>query len=190
MYQAIQRKGVTVVKRQLNKQAISFSLILFLSWFSFAAPMLIPGLGKMIAGEKHTLKYTIPEQMFALVPAAIMIAIMLALNYILKPDLSRYFKVHIAFGLVTILICTLLLISFIFFLPTIADDRLYSNLVLLHINLYWIIPVVSLLIEAGYCIKQRLYSKPKELIVLLTSSSSIVLLLTYVVELFIMGSHI
>ena len=177
------------MKKQLNRQAISFSIILSLSWFSFAAFEIILGLGKVIAGNTNTFKYTVADQMLALVPIAVMIAIMLALNYTLKPDLSRYSKTHIVFGLVTILICTILLFSFIV-LPSWSDGRLNSNLILLHINLYWIVPVVSLLIEVGYYIKQRLYRKPKELIILLASSASIGLLLTYIVELFIFGSSI
>ncbi|MBE6753982.1 MAG: hypothetical protein E7559_06510 [Ruminococcaceae bacterium] len=177
------------MKKQLNRQAISFSLVLFLSWFSVASFGIIPEIIDMIAGDTNTFKYAVPEQMMALAPAAIMIAITLALNYILKPDLSRSFKMHIAFGFVTILICTILLASFVV-LSTWADGRLYSNLALLHINLYWIVPVVSLLIEAGCYIKQRLYQKPKELIVLLASSASICLLMTYIVELFVVGLSI
>ncbi len=177
------------VKKQLNRQAFSFSLILFLSWFSFASFVIIPEIIDMIAGETNTFKYAVPEQMMALVPAAIMIAITVALNYILKPDLSKYFKTHITFGLVTILVCTILLISFIA-LPTWADGSLYSNLALLHINLYWIVPAVSLLIEVIYYISQRVYRKPKDLIVLLVSSASICLPMTYIVELCIIFSYI
>ena len=55
----------------------------------------------------------------------------------------RYSKIHNAFGLVTILVCTILLISFIV-LPTWADGSLYLTFALLHINLYWIVPVASL----------------------------------------------
>jgi len=177
------------MKKQLNRQAVSFSLVLFLSWFVFAFIVLVPGLGKMIAGEANKLKYAVPEQLCALIPAAIMIAVALALNYILKPDLSRYSKIHIGFGLAAVLICAVILISFAV-LPTWADGSLYSNMALLHINLYWIVPVVSLLIEVGYYIKQRVYKKPKELIVLLASSASVGLLLTYAVELFIIFSYI
>lgn len=177
------------VKKQLNKQAVSFSLILFLSWFSFASFVIIPEIIDMIAGDTNTFKYNFPEQMTALVPAAVMIVITVALNYILKPDLSRYFKTHIVFGLVTVLICTILLISFIV-LPDLVGGSLPSNLALLHMNLYWIVPAVSLLIEVGYYIKQRVYQKPKELIVLLASSASIGLLITYIAELFIIGSYI
>ncbi len=177
------------MKKQLNTQALSFSLVLFLSWFSFSAFEIIPGLGKVIAGKTNTFKYTIADQFLALLPVAVMIAITLALNYILKPDLGRYSKTHITFGLVTILICTMLLFSFTV-LPSWAGGSLYSSLALLHINLYWIVPVVSLLIEAGYYFKQRMYQKPRELIVLLASSASIGLLLTYAFKLFVIGLSI
>jgi len=171
------------VKKQLNRQAIFFSLILFLSWFSFAGFQFIFALGKT------AFKYTAAEQMLVFVPTAIMIAATLALNYILKPDLSRHFRMHIGFGLVTILICTVLVISFIA-LPSWAEGRLHSNLALLHMNLYWIVPVVSLLMEVGCYIRQRLYKKPKELIVLLVSSASIGLLMTYIAELYVVGLSI
>lgn len=177
------------MKKQLNKQAISFSLVLFLSWFSFASLVHIPGLVKMIAGEAHLSKDGVLGQMLALVPAAIMIAITVALNYILKPDLSRYFKTHITFGLVPILLCTLILASFII-LVNLPGDRMPSDLLLLYINLYWIVPALSLLIEVIYYISQRVYKKPKELIVLLVSNANISLLITYYIELCLIMSSI
>ncbi len=174
------------MKKQLNKQAFLFSLILFLSWFSFASFVLIPDLNKEYI---NNLKYTFPEQLQALVPAAVMIVLTLALNYILKPDLSKYFKMHVSFGLVTILLCTLILISFIV-LPTWADGPLHANLALLHINLYWIVPAVSLLIETVICIRQRLYKNPKALLVLLVSNAGICMILTYLAELYFIFSRI
>lgn len=87
------------MKKQLNRQAISFSLVLFLSWFSFASFGIIPEIIDMIAGDTNTFKYAVPEQMMALAPAAIMIAITLALNYILKPDLSRSLRCILRSGL-------------------------------------------------------------------------------------------
>ncbi len=124
----------------------------------------------------------------AFVPAAIMIAITVALNYILKPDLSRYFKTHTVFGLVTILVSTLILSSFLV-LMYLADD-LPSDIFLLYINLFWIVPALSLLIEVIYYISQRVYKKPKELIVLLVSSASVTLAMTYYIELCLALSNI
>lgn len=151
-------------KKQLHKQAIVFSVILIFSWM-------------MLAGLK------------AMLPAVIMIIITVFLNYCFKPDLSRYFKIHVVFGLVTNMICNILYISF-FFLPTLTDGSLYAKLANLHINLHWIIPAVLMLLEIGYYIKQRLYKKPKELVVLITSNAGICVLITYIIVLFIAGSNI
>ena len=124
-----------------------------------------------------------------MLPAVIMIVITVFLNYFFKPDLSRYFKTHVIFGLVINIICNMLFISF-YFLPSFTDGSLYAKLANLHINLHWIIPAVLMLIEMGYYIKQRLYKKPKELAVLITSNAGICVLITYIVVLFIVGSNI
>lgn len=151
-------------KIQLHKQAIVFSVVLILSWM-------------MLAGLQ------------AMLPAVIMIVITVFLNYCLKPDLSRYFKIHVIFGLATNIICNIIFISF-YFLPSFIDGSLYAKLANLHINLHWIIPVVLMLLEMGYYIKQRLYKKPKELAVLVASNAGICVLITYIVVLFIAGSNI
>ena len=151
-------------KIQLHKQAIVFSVVLILSW------MMLVGLQAML-------------------PAVIMIVITVFLNYCLKPDLSRYFKIHVIFGLATNIICNIIFISF-YFLPSFIDGSLYAKLANLHINLHWIIPVVLMLLEMGYYIKQRLYKKPKELAVLVASNAGICVLITYIVVLFIAGSNI
>ena len=151
-------------KIQLHKQAIVFSVVLILSW------MMLAGLQAMLT-------------------AVIMIVITVFLNYCLKPDLSRYFKIHVIFGLATNIICNIIFISF-YFLPSFIDGSLYAKLANLHINLHWIIPVVLMLLEMGYYIKQRLYKKPKELAVLVASNAGICVLITYIVVLFIAGSNI
>ncbi len=148
-------------KKQLHKQAIAFSVIMLLSWM----------------------------EPIVLIPAVIMIAITLFFNYYFKPDLSRYFKIHIIFGFVTNMICNILYICF-YFLPSTINGSLYANLAYLYMNLHWIVPVVSLLLEVGYYIKQRLYKKPKEFIVLITSNAGICILFAYVITLFIIGSNI
>lgn len=151
-------------KKQLHKQAIVFSVVLILSW------MMLVGLQAMI-------------------PAVIMIVITVFLNYCLKPDLSRYFKIHVIFGLATNIICNILFIGF-YFLPSFIDGSLYAKLANLHMNLHWIIPVVLMLLEMGYYFKQRLYKKPKALAVLVASNAGICVLITYIVVLFIAGSNI
>lgn len=176
-------------KKQLNKQSLYFSLVILLSWLVFATFVLVPELIAIIAGEMNTFKYTIAEQMLAFVPALVLAIITTVLNYLLKPDLRKYFNLHMVFGLVTILICFLLLISF-YFLSTWAEGSMYAKLAYLHMNLYWIVPVISLLTEIGLLIKQRVYQKPKELVILIVSHAGICLVITYVVELFIIGSHI
>lgn len=151
-------------KKQLHKQAIVFSVILILSWMMFVG-------------------------LQAMLPAVIMIVITVFLNYCLKPDLSRYFKTHVIFGLVINIICNILFIGF-YFLPSFTDGNLYAKLANLHMNLHWIIPVVLMLLEIGYYIKQCLYKKPKELAVLVASNAGICVLITYIVVLFIAGSNI
>ena len=151
-------------KKQLHKQAIVFSVVLILSWM-------------MLAGLQ------------AMLPAVIMIVITVFLNYCLKPDLSRYFKIHVIFGLATNIICNILFIGF-YFLPSFTDGSVLAKLLYLHMNLHWIIPVVLMLLEMGYYIKQRLYKKPKELAVLVASNAGICVLITYIVVLFIAGSKI
>lgn len=151
-------------KKQLHKQAIVFSVILILSWMMFVG-------------------------LQAMLPAVIMIVITVFLNYCLKPDLSRYFKIHVIFGLATNIICNILFISF-YFLPSFTDGSLLAKLSYLHMNLHCIIPVVLMLLEMGYYIKQRLYIKPKELAVLVASNAGICVLITYIVVLFIAGSNI
>lgn len=151
-------------KKQLHKQAIVFSVVLILSWM-------------MLAGLQ------------AMLPAVIMIVITVFLNYCLKPDLSRYFKIHVIFGLATNIICNILFIGF-YFLPSFTDGSVLAKLLYLHMNLHWIIPVVLMLLETGYYIKQRLYKKPKELAVLFASNAGICVLITYIVVLFIVGSNI
>ena len=151
-------------KKQLHKQAIVFSVVLILSWM-------------MLAGLQ------------AMLPAVIMIVITVFLNYCLKPDLSRYFKIHVIFGLATNIICNILFIGF-YFLPSFTDGSVLAKLLYLHMNLHWIIPVVLMLLEMGYYIKQRLYKKPKELAVLVASNAGICVLITYIVVLFIAGSNI
>lgn len=151
-------------KKQLHKQAIVFSVVLILSWM-------------MLAGLQ------------AMLPAVIMIVITVFLNYCLKPDLSRYFKKHVIFGLATNIICNILFIGFNF-LPSFTDGSLYAKLANLHMNLHWIIPAVLMLLEMGYYVKQRLYKKPKELAVLVASNAGICVLITYIVVLFIAGSNI
>lgn len=175
--------------KYLHQQAIYLSLIIFLSWLVFAIFMLVPEALGIIAGEMNTFKYAIVEQMIAIVPALVLAIITTVLNYLLKPDLRKYFNLHIVFGLVTILICFLLLISFQF-LSMWAEGSMYAKLAYLHMNLYWIVPVISLLTEIGLLIKQRVYQKPKELVILIVSHAGICLVITYVVELFIIGSHI
>ncbi len=154
-------------KKQLHKQAIVFSIIMLFSWM-----ILFTGLKAML-------------------PAVIMIVITIFLNYCLKPDLSRYFKTHVIFGLVINIICNILFISF-YFLPsfTFTDGSLYAKLANLHINLHWIIPVVLMLLEIGYYMKERLYKKPKEFAVLITSNAGICVLITYIIVLFMVGSNI
>ena len=151
-------------KKQLHKQAIVFSVVLILSWM-------------MLAGLQ------------AMLPAVIMIIITVLLNYCLKPDLSRYFKIHVIFGLATNIICNILFIGF-YFLPSFTDGSVLAKLLYLHMNLHWIIPVVLMLLEMGYYIKQRLYKKPKALAVLVASNAGICVLITYIVVLFIAGSNI
>ncbi len=151
-------------KKQLHKQAIVFSVILILSW------MMLVGLQAML-------------------PAVIMIIITVFLNYFLKPDLGRYFKIHVIFGLAINIICNILFISF-YFLPSFTDDSLLAKLSYLHMNLHWIIPAVLMLFEIGYYMKQRLYKKPKELAVLIASNAGFCVLITYIVVLFIAGSNI
>lgn len=151
-------------KKQLHKQAIVFSVVLILSW------MMLVGLQAML-------------------PAVIMIIITVLLNYCLKPDLSRYFKIHVIFGLATNIICNILFIGF-YFLPSFTDGSVLAKLLYLHMNLHWIIPVVLMLLEMGYYIKQRLYKKPKALAVLVASNAGICVLITYIVVLFIAGSNI
>lgn len=151
-------------KKQLHKQAIVFSVVLILSWM-------------MLAGLQ------------AMLPAVIMIVITVFLNYCLKPDLSRYFKIHVIFGLATNIICNILLISFNFLSPFI-DGSLYAKLLYLHLNLHWIIPAVLMLLEIGYYMKRRLYKKPKELAVLVASNAGICVLITYIIVLFMIGSNI
>lgn len=151
-------------KKQLHKQAIVFSVILILSWMMFVG-------------------------LQAMLPAVIMIVITVFLNYCLKPDLSRYFKIHVIFGLATNIICNILFISF-YFLPSFTDGSLYAKLANFHMNLHWIIPAVLMLLEMGYYVKQRLYKKPKELAVLVASNAGICVLITYIVVLFIAGSNI
>ena len=152
-------------KKQLHKQAIVFSIILLFSWMI------------LFAGLK------------AMLPAVIMIIITVFLNYCLKPDLSRYFKKHVIFGLAINIICNILFISF-YFLPSFIGESLYAKLANLHMNLHWIIPVVLMLLEIGYYMKERLYKKPKELAVLITSNAGICVLITYIIVLFIVGSNI
>lgn len=152
-------------KKQLHKQAIVFSIILLFSWMI------------LFAGLK------------AMLPAVIMIVITVFLNYCLKPDLSRYFKIHVIFGLVINIICNILFISF-YFLPSFTDGSLQAKLANLHMNLHWIIPAVLMLLEIGYYMKQRLYKKPKELAVLVASNAGICVLITYIIVLFIVGSNI
>lgn len=151
-------------KKQLHKQAIVFSVVLILSWM-------------MLAGLQ------------AMLPAVIIIVITVFLNYCLKPDLSRYFKIHVIFGLATNIICNILFIGF-YFLPSFTDGSVLAKLLYLHMNLHWIIPVVLMLLEMGYYIKQRLYKNPKELAVLVASNAGICVLITYIVVLFIAGSNI
>ena len=151
-------------KKQLHKQAIVFSVVLILSWM-------------MLAGLQ------------AMLPAVIMIVITVFLNYCLKPDLSRYFKIHVIFGLVTNMICNILYLSLAFLSP-LTDGSLYANLLHLHINLHWIIPAVLMLLEIGYYIKERLYKKPKELAFLIASNAGICVLITYIIVLFMIGSNI
>ena len=151
-------------KIQLHKQAIVFSVVLILSW------MMLAGLQAMLT-------------------AVIMIVITVFLNYCLKPDLSRYFKIHVIFGLATNIICNILFIGF-YFLPSFTDGSVLAKLLYLHMNLHWIIPVVLMLLEMGYYIKQRLYKKPKALAVLVASNAGICVLITYIVVLFIAGSNI
>jgi len=151
-------------KKQLHKQAIVFSVILILSWM-------------MLAGLQ------------AMLPAVIMIVITVFLNYCLKPDLSRYFNIHVIFGLVTNMICNILFIGF-YFLPSFTDGSVLAKLLYLHMNLHWIIPVVLMLLEMGYYIKQRLYKNPKELAFLIASNAGICVLITYIIVLFMIGSNI
>lgn len=108
-------------KKQLHKQAIVFSVVLILSWM-------------MLAGLQ------------AMLPAVIIIVITVFLNYCLKPDLSRYFKIHVIFGLATNIICNILFIGF-YFLPSFTDGSVLAKLLYLHMNLHWIIPVVLMLLE-------------------------------------------
>ena len=151
-------------KKQLHKQAIVFSVVLILSWMMFAG-------------------------LQAMLPAVIMIVITVFLNYFFKPDLSLYFKTHVIFGLATNIICNIIFISF-YFLPSFTDGSVLAKLLYLHMNLHWIIPVVLMLLEMGYYIKQRLYKKSKELAVLIVSNAGICVLITYIIVLFIAGSNI
>lgn len=151
-------------KKQLHKQAIVFSVVLILSWM-------------MLAGLQ------------AMLPAVIMIVITVFLNYCLKPDLSRYFKIHVIFGLATNIICNILFIGF-YFLPSFIDGSVLAKLSYLYMNLHWIIPAVLMLLEIGYYIKERLYKKPKELAFLIASNAGICVLITYIIVLFMIGSNI
>ena len=88
------------LKKQLNKQAIVFSVIMSLSWLTYAAFMIVPEIVDKLNGRMNTLKYAVSEQLCVLVPTVILIVVFLILNYILKPGLGKYFKVHVILGLV------------------------------------------------------------------------------------------
>lgn len=176
-------------KKQINKQAILFSLILLIPWLSFAALMIIPEVINIIEGDTNRFKYMVMEQMTAFAPALILITIIIVLNYLLKPDLGRYFKIHIMIGLVTNSICILILIS-LGVLSLWADGSLFEKLIELHIHLLWFVPMSSLVVEIIWLINQRVHRKPKEIIVLGVSNTGICWLITYVFEIFIIGSYI
>ena len=176
-------------KKQLNKQAILFSLILLMPWLSFAALMINPEVINIVEGDTNRFKYMIMEQMIAITPVFILVTIITVLNYLLKPDLSRYFKIHIMLGLITNLICILILISFSV-LSRWADGNLFEKLVELHIHLFWFVPMSSLLMEIIWLINQRVHQKPKEMIILSISNTGMCWLITYVLEFFIIGSYI
>lgn len=170
-------------KMQLHNQALWGILIIVLSWFVFVAFMLIPI-------DTITFKYMIVEQTVTVIPVLILLTLYILLNYLLKPDLGKCFKLHMLFGFVTVFICVALLISFKFVLPMFDMESVYATLAIIHMNLYWIVPVVSLLIELVILIKQRMIHNAKELAVLILSHAGICLLITYIVELMIIGSNI
>lgn len=170
-------------KMQLHNQALWGSLIIVLSWFVFVAFMLIPI-------DTITFKYMIVEQAVTVIPVLILLTLYILLNYLLKPDLGKCFKLHMLFGFVTVFICVALLISFKFVLPMFGMESVYATLAIIHMNLYWIVPVVSLLTELVILIKQRMIHNAKEVTVLILSHAGICLLITYVVELLIIGSNI
>lgn len=171
-------------KRKPDYHVLLICFIMLLPWFSYILFML----SGMNVGDKNALGYIFPEQLIALVPAAVMIAITLFLNHLFKPDLSAYFKIHMSIRLVTNLICIMLLTGFVV-LSNSSGGSLGSILILL-IFLYWFVPIISMLMEIGLLISQRVYQQPKEFAVLLVSNAGAALLLTLIFELFILGSHL
>ncbi len=173
-------------KKQLHKQAILLSLNIFL------------------AGLVLPLLMFKEEYLVALIPALVLIAIIIIINYVLKPDISRYIKIHSILGFITSLVCflivfiftygaffiSLLILKFLSFLSVEILTNIEVKLLYLLMNLYFIVPLISFLTEIGVLVKQRLYKKPKEFLVLITSNAGICVLITYIVVLFIVGSNI
>lgn len=174
-------------KKQLHKQAIILSLNIFLS--GFVLPLFT-----------FNLKY-----IFVLTPMLILTFITIILNYLLKPDLSQYIISHSILGLFTGCVCFfilgffrifLILIilpyffiqSFLFFLPD--GESIFDIFACLFEILYWIVPVFSLLMEIGLLIKQRVYKKWREFLILIVSHTGICLIITYIVGLFVIGAYI
>ncbi len=176
-------------KKKLNKQAIAFSVIMSLSWLTYASFMIIPEVVDRLNGRMNTLKYAVGEQLCVLVPTVILIAVVLVLNYFLKPDLGRYFKLHVIVGLITNLINVMLLTAY-GILAFWTDVVISANVALFFLNSYWVIAVVSILAEIGIFIKLHVYKHPKSLAVLLVSNAGISLLCTYIAEIMVMRSYI
>lgn len=167
-------------KKRLNKQAIILSLNIFISGLIFPLQMFDS------------------EQLIVMIPTLVLIVATIALNYWLKPDLNQYIIFHCILGFITWLVCFSLiyclpygviflgLISYFFDLPMKHFNMIFSALEYLVIILYWIVPLLSLLVEIIFLIKQRVYRKAKEFILLLVSHVGICLMSVYIVEYFIL----
>ena len=177
------------LKKQLNKQAIVFSVIMSLSWLTYAAFMIVPEIVDKLNGRMNTLKYAVSEQLCVLVPTAILIVVFLILNYILKPDLERCFKVHVILGLVANLI-NLMLLSIYSILAFGTDVVIGAKLALFFLNSFWIVAVISILAEIVFFIKAGVHKQPKTMAVLSVSNAGICLLCTYIAEIMVMRSYI
>ena len=177
------------LKKQLNKQAIVFSVIMSLSWLTYATFMIVPEIVDKLNGRMNTLKYAVSEQLCVLAPTAILIVVFLILNYILKPNIGKCFKTHVILGLVTNLI-NLMLLSAYSILAFLTDIVLNANVALFFLNSFWVIAVISILAEIVFFIKAGVHKQPKTMAVLSVSNAGICLLCTYIAEIMVMRSYI